>query len=98
MQGQMDPFFFLTREKNFIPHEYPCRTDFAAAFRDRRPDERATGAAETVWLGFGPPRLDLSGFWFRATRLAARAETLIRAQPAGPARLGLATCGGRSCG
>jgi hypothetical protein len=26
MQGEMAPFFFLTREKNFIPHEYPCRT------------------------------------------------------------------------
>ncbi|WP_071795932.1 hypothetical protein [Natronohydrobacter thiooxidans] len=94
MQGEMDPFFFLTRDKNFIPHEYPCRTYFAAAFRDQRPDERATGAPETVWLGFGSPRLDLSGFWFRATRLAARAETLIRAQEAGTARLRLATCGG----
>ena len=31
MQGEMDPFFFLTKHKNFIPHEYPCRTDFAAA-------------------------------------------------------------------
>lgn len=94
MQGEMDPFFFLTREKNFIPHEYPCRTDFAARFRGQRPDERATGAPETVWLGFGSPRLDLSGFWFRATRLAARAETLIRAEAAGVARLRLATCGG----
>jgi hypothetical protein len=94
MAGEMDPFFFLTREKNFIPHEYPCRTDFAARFRDRRPDERPTGPADAVWLGFGSPRLDLSGFWFRATRLAARAEALICASAAGPARLRLVTCGG----
>lgn len=94
MQGEMDPFFFLTREKNFIPHEYPCRTDFAATFRNRRPQERPTPTPGTVWLGFGSPRLDLSGFWFRATRLAARAETLIRTQTSGPARLRVATCGG----
>ena len=72
MAGAMDPFFFLTKDKNFIPHEYPCRTDFAAEYRGKRPDERATGTPQTVWLGFGSPRLDLSGFWFRATRLAAR--------------------------
>jgi hypothetical protein len=94
MEGEMDPFFFLTKEKNFIPHEYPCRTEFAARFRDRRPDERATALPDTVWLGFGSPRLDLSGFWFRATRIAARAEVLIVADAAGPARLRLATCGG----
>lgn len=94
MEGEMDPFFFLTREKNFIPHEYPCRTDFAERFRGRRPDERATGAPDRIWLGFGSPRLDLSGFWFRATRLAARAETLVIAETAGRARLRLATCGG----
>ncbi len=94
MAGEMDPFFFLTREKNFIPHEYPCRTDFAAAHRGRRPDECATAAPDTVWLGFGSPRLDLSGFWFRATRLAARADALLLAETAGRARLRLATCGG----
>jgi hypothetical protein len=94
MQGEMDPFFFLTREKNFIPHEYPCRTEFAARFRDRRPEERDTGPADRVWLGFGAPRLDLSGFWFRPTRIAARAEVLICAEEPGPARLRLTTCGG----
>lgn len=94
MEGEMDPFFFLTKEKNFIPHEYPCRTDFAERFRGRRPEERATGEADRVWLGFGSPRLDLSGFWFRATRLAARAEALVIAETAGRARLRLATCGG----
>jgi hypothetical protein len=26
LHGEMDPFFFLTKDKNFIPHEYPCRT------------------------------------------------------------------------
>ena len=37
MQGEMDPFFFLTKHKNFIPHEYPCRTQFAAERRGKRP-------------------------------------------------------------
>ncbi|TIM69119.1 MAG: hypothetical protein E5Y58_17190, partial [Mesorhizobium sp.] len=35
MQGEMDPFFFLTKHKNFIPHEYPCRTEFAAERRGK---------------------------------------------------------------
>lgn len=94
MQGDMDPFFFLTKEKNFIPHEYPCRTDFAERFRNQRPQEWDAAAPDAVWLGFGSPRLDLSGFWFRPTRIAARAQAWIRAQTAGPARFRLATCGG----
>ena len=28
MSGEMDPFFFLNQHKNFIPHTYPCRTQF----------------------------------------------------------------------
>ncbi|MFN3722111.1 MAG: hypothetical protein ACK4VZ_03630 [Paracoccaceae bacterium] len=94
MKGEMDPFFFLTKDKNFIPHEYPCRTQFAADRRDRRPD--APGAFEPArnWLPFGSPRLDLSGFWFRPTHIATWAETVIRTQTAGAARLRLRTCGG----
>ena len=38
--------------------------------------------------------LDLSGFWFRPTRLAAWAETIVVADTSGPARLRLATAGG----
>ncbi|CAA9385170.1 MAG: FIG00985363: hypothetical protein [uncultured Rubellimicrobium sp.] len=94
MKGEMDPFFFLTKEKNFIPHEYPCRTDFADRFRGRRPDERPTPGEMRTVLGFGSPRLDLSGFWFRPTRLAARAEAVILCETAGRARLRLASCGG----
>jgi len=94
MKGEMDPFFFLTKHKNFIPHEYPCRTQFAEGFRGRRPDVR--GAAEPVrwWLPFGSPRLDLSGFWVRPTRIATWARTVVEAQAAGPARFRLGTCGG----
>ena len=40
MKGEMDPFFFLTKHKNFIPHEYPCRTIFAERYRGKRPDVR----------------------------------------------------------
>ena len=94
MEGEMDPFFFLTKEKNFIPHEYPCRTEFAERFRGRRPEERPTPGAMRAALGFGSPRLDLSGFWFRPTRIAARAEAVVVAEAPGRARLRLATCGG----
>ena len=94
MKGEMDPFFFLTKDKNFIPHEYPCRTQFAADRRDHRP--QVQGAFEGVrnWLPFGSPRLDLSGFWFRPTIIATWAETVVRASAAGPARVRLRTCGG----
>ncbi|HET9067087.1 MAG TPA: hypothetical protein VFN28_00485 [Amaricoccus sp.] len=94
MPGAMDPAFFLTRDRNVIPHEYPCRTAFAAAHRGRRPDVRGTPAFVRNWLPFGAPALDLSGFWFRPSRLSAWAETVILAEAPGPARLRLATSGG----
>ncbi len=94
MAGAMDSAFFLTRDRNFIPHEYPCRTHFAAAHRGRRPDVRGTPRYTRNWLPFGSPRLDLSGFWFRPTRLDAWARTRIAVAAAGTARLRLATCGG----
>lgn len=94
MRGEMDPFFFLTKEKNIIPHEYPCRTQFAAGCRDRRPQVEGEFRPARNWLPFGSPRLDLSGFWFRPTYLAVWAETVIRAEAAGRARLRLRTCGG----
>ncbi|MFV0335108.1 MAG: hypothetical protein ACK5JR_13685 [Tropicimonas sp.] len=94
MAGQMDAQFFLTREKNFIPHEYPCRTAFAAARRGHRPVELPRREPERIWAPFGSPRVDLSGFWFRATELSAWADTEIEAAEAGPARLRLSCCGG----
>ena len=94
MDGEMDPFFFLTRDKNFIPHEYPCRTRFAAERRGRRPEVTGQFAPARNWLPFDSSRLDLSGFWFRATHLATWARTVIEAEDAGPATLRLATCGG----
>lgn len=94
MQGEMDPFFFLTKDKNFIPHEYPCRTQFAADRRGRRPQVAGEFAAVRNWLPFGSPRLDLSGFWFRPTVVGTWADCVIRAAAAGPARLRLRTCGG----
>ena len=94
MQGEMDPFFFLTKHKNFIPHEYPCRTVFAGRHRGKRPDVRGAFAPMRWWLPFGSPRLDLSGFWFRPTRLATWARTFLEAETAGAARVRLGTCGG----
>jgi hypothetical protein len=94
MKGQMDPFFFLTKDKNFIPHEYPCRTQFAADRRGKRPQVAGGFAPARNWLPFGSPRLDLSGFWFRPTVVATWARTVIRADRAGAARLRLRTCGG----
>ena len=95
MQGEMDPVFFLTRDRNFIPHEYPCRT--ALRRRPPRPPPRGPRRRRPSprnWLPFGAPRLDLSGFWFRPTRLAAWARDRVVADAAGTARFRLATCGG----
>ncbi|MER9054059.1 hypothetical protein [Mesorhizobium sp. M0195] len=94
MQGEMDPFFFLTKHKNFIPHEYPCRAQFAAERRGKRPQVSAEFGAERIWLPFASPRIDLSGFWFRPTVLGTWAETTIEAASTGEALVRLRTCGG----
>jgi hypothetical protein len=94
MQGEMDPFFFLAKHKNFIPHEYPCRTRFAAERSGNRPQPIGVFAQASNWLPFGAPRVDLSGFWFRPTTLGTWARTLLIAAKSGPAQLNLRTCGG----
>lgn len=94
MKGEMDPFFFLTKHKNFIPHEYPCRTQFAAERRGKRPQSAGEPTVERIWLPFASPRVDLSGFWFRPTVIGTWAETSIELDRAGPAKLRLRTCGG----
>ena len=94
MAGDMDPFFFLAREKNFIPHEYPCRTEFAARFRGRRPEPKTGFEPAEFWFPFGGRRVDLSGFWFRPTAIERRARTAIEAAEAQRARFRFATCGG----
>ncbi len=95
MQGEMDSTFFLTKDKNVIPHTYPCRTAYIDQVRDREPEpafDPDWRAARNV-LPFGSAFLDLSGFWFRATRLFGWARTAITAGQAGPARLRLGICG-----
>jgi hypothetical protein len=94
MKGDMDPFFFLTKHKNFIPHEYPCRTQFASERRGKRPEPGSAFEPRRVWLPFGSPRVDLSGFWFRPTVLGTWAQTAIVTREAARARLRLRTCGG----
>ncbi len=94
MAGEMDPFFFRTKHKNFIPHEYPCRTEFGAEQRDRRPLAQGEFAPVRNWLPFGSPRVDLSGFWFRPTVLGTWARCIIDAAEAGRAVVHLRTCGG----
>lgn len=95
MQGEMDSTFFLTKDKNYIPHTYPCRTAYIAEFRDREPvpdlDPDWTTARNI--LPMGSAFLDLSGFWFRATRLRNWQRTAVHAERAGPARLRLGICG-----
>ena len=97
MKGEMDPFFFLTKHKNFIPHEYPCRTEFAAERRGKRPQPQGAFEADRVWLPFGSPRVDLSGFWFRPTVIGTWARTGLHAAAAGPARLGCAPAAAPCC-
>jgi len=94
MHGEMDPFFFLTKVKNFIPHEYPCRTEFAAHYRGRHPVPAIGFEPAGWWFPFGSPRVDLSGFWFRPTRIECWAATGIEAAEAQAARFRFATCGG----
>ncbi|WP_246072253.1 hypothetical protein [Martelella lutilitoris] len=94
MSGHMDAQFFLTKEKNFIPHEYPCRTQFVSERRGKRPVVVEKQGPGRIWTPFGSPRVDLSGFWFRATAVSAWAETRIEAKTAGTARLKLSCCGG----
>ncbi|WP_246739537.1 hypothetical protein [Martelella sp. HB161492] len=94
MSGHMDAQFFLTKEKNFIPHEYPCRTAFLQERHGRRPVLVDKKGPSRIWTPFGSPRVDLSGFWFRATAVSAWAETRIEAETAGVARLKLSCCGG----
>jgi len=95
MEGEMDSTFFLTKEKNFIPHTYPCRTAYIEEVRGREIE----AANFPDWSGArnvlpqGSPFLDLSGFWFRATRLKGWARTAIEAGEAGTARLRLGICG-----
>ena len=94
MSGEMDPAFFLGKTKNFIPHEYPCRREFAARYRGRRPAPSIGFEPAGWWFPFGSPRVDLSGFWFRPTRIECRARTIIEAAEAQAASFRFATCGG----
>jgi hypothetical protein len=94
MQGRMDALFFLAGDKNFIPHEYPCRREFAVQYRGK-PSEPTIGfEPEGWWFPFGSRRVDLSGFWFRPTRVECWARTIIEAEQAQAAKFRLATCGG----
>ena len=94
MHGEMDPFFFLTKEKNFIPHEYPCRTEFAALHRGKRPLPTVPFSTDRWWFPFGSPRVDLSGFWFRPTITECWAATTIESGTIQTPRFRFATCGG----
>jgi len=95
MQGEMDSTFFLTKEKNFIPHTYPCRTAYIAQARGKAPipSQQPDWVNARNILPMGSQKLDLSGFWFRATRIQAWARTAVYAEQAGTATLSLGICG-----
>lgn len=95
MEGEMDSTFFLTKDKNWIPHTYPCRTAYIDEVRGKEPSTRPMpdwSGARNV-LPTGSAFLDLSGFWFRATRVEGWARSVIHAGQAGTARLKLGICG-----
>jgi len=94
MEGEMDPFFFMTKKKNFIPHEYPCRTDFIARYRQKMPAPAFEFTPDCNWLPFGAASVDLSGFWFRPTKLETWARTFLITENEGRATFELSTCGG----
>lgn len=95
MQGEMDSTFFLTKDKNWIPHTYPCRIAYIDEVRGKAPVDRPLPdwqGARNI-LPTGSPFLDLSGFWFRPTRIQGWARTVIDAGASGRARLALGICG-----
>jgi len=94
MQGRMDALFFVASQRNFIPHEYPCRTEFAKLHRDKRPVPKTAFEPGRWWFPFGSDRVDLSGFWFRPTLVECWARTVLHAERAGEARFRLTTPGG----
>ncbi|GAB7215642.1 PA14 domain-containing protein [Dickeya oryzae] len=94
MAGEMDPFFFLSKHKNFIPHTYPCRDIFRQHFSEQKPQPFASANYSRWWFPFASDRVDLSGFWFRPTRVGAWARTLLDCPQAGEYRFRLTTCGG----
>ncbi|MBS5774983.1 MAG: hypothetical protein KHW84_18330 [Enterobacter cloacae] len=93
MQGEMDPFFFLSKHKNFIPHTYPCRTEFQRDFAGKKPTPFGETAMTSWWFPFGSDRVDLSGFWFRPTRVGALATSHFVAEEPGEHTFRLTTCG-----
>ncbi|WP_408612828.1 hypothetical protein [Kosakonia oryzendophytica] len=93
MQGEMDPFFFLSKHKNFIPHTYPCRTEFRQQFAGIKPVPFGDVRMTKWWFPFGSDRVDLSGFWFRPTRVGAQAATHLVAEQDGDYTFRLTTCG-----
>ena len=76
MQGEMDSTFFLTKDKNVIPHTYPCRTAYIGEMRDKEP---MPGSNPT---GTRPATFCLSGllFWIFLASGSGR-----RGSAAGPA-------------
>ncbi|MGP1395032.1 MAG: hypothetical protein ACTS3R_05935 [Inquilinaceae bacterium] len=94
LTGGMDAAFFKTRERNVIPHDYPCRTHFADRFRDRPPEPNPP-AGWTEWrFPHSGIRIERSGFWYRPTRLSSWARTWIATEDRRTIVVRLATFGG----
>jgi len=93
MSGDVDPAFFRTRDRNIIPHEYPCRRHFAARHRGRAPEPTPPVRWSGWWFPHNGPRVDRSGFWYRATELGCWARTWIVLGEARRLTLDLATFG-----
>ena len=95
MDGSMDPFFFVTKTKNFIPHEYPCRTEFKKSLL--RPAAatgcRIRGCPLVASLCFPACRSLRLLVPPDTHRLPGRAPSSMSSL-LGPATLRLSTCGG----
>ena len=94
MSGEADPAFFVAKTRNSIPHEYPCRREFAARYRGKRPLPEIAFEPAAWWYSYEGGGVDLSGFWFRPTRVECWAKTLIESRTEQIARFRFATCGG----
>lgn len=91
----VDPEFARYSEPDFEIPSFPCRTEFVSRFRGRRPIRPTVPLAPAeLYVPFGSPRVERSGFWRRPTHLSLAASTVICTGQSGRARFRLRTCGG----
>ncbi|RCW55391.1 hypothetical protein [Halanaerobium sp. ST460_2HS_T2] len=81
-------------DKGFSIHQYPCRKEFLAEYRNKKIDFKSDLTAENIYFPFENPKVERSGFWFLPTYLESWAESQIDVPKTGEYKFILKTCGG----